>query len=73
MIVADLHIMSVSIEPNETDPPLIVNSDAMLPPPVAFQSFQPIARENRQVLQNLGSIQLFQFPPGDASDTRRRS
>jgi hypothetical protein len=37
MIVGDLHFESVAAPPNETDPVLIVDPNAVLPLPVAMQ------------------------------------
>jgi len=73
MIVANFHVISVPVAPYKTYPPLIVNANAMLSFPIAFESFQPVARKDRQIFQNLGSIQVLQFSPGHVSDIRWRS
>jgi len=44
MIVDDLDVMSVVIDPPEADAPLVVDADAHLPGPAASERLQPIAR-----------------------------
>jgi hypothetical protein len=49
--------MRIGISPPETDPPLIVDSNAVLTFPVSCQFFQPIAGRNSQILDRLRRIQ----------------
>jgi hypothetical protein len=54
--------MRIGISPPETDPPLIVDSNAVLTFPVSCQFFQPIAGRNSQILDRLRRIQHRQLP-----------
>jgi hypothetical protein len=48
MVVCDLNFVGIAILPTETDAKLIVDSNAVLPFAATTQSFQSIARRNRQ-------------------------
>jgi hypothetical protein len=61
MVVADFNVIRVAIFKPETDPPLIVNGDRMLPFPIAFQPMQPIARWISQVIQRCSEIHVLKF------------
>jgi hypothetical protein len=54
--------MRMTILPNKTDPPLVVDSNTVLTLPVRAKSLKPVARWNLEVLQRRGSIHLHQFP-----------
>jgi hypothetical protein len=58
VIVNDLHIMRITLFPNEANPPLVVDPDAMLSTAVPFKSFQPIARWHLQVLHRPGAMEI---------------
>src|SRR6266567_2461109 len=51
MVVDDLNVVSILCAPNEADPPLLVNSYRMLRGSVAFEFFQPIARNPPKFVQ----------------------
>jgi hypothetical protein len=53
VIIDDLNVGRArrSIVPLEANPPLIVDADGVLALPIAFESFQPIARQSRKVSQ----------------------
>jgi hypothetical protein len=55
----------MAITPNETDSPLIIDANGVLPFPVASQGLQLIPRRRSQNTQLRGSMQLEQFPQGD--------
>ncbi len=61
MVVDDLNVVRVAAAPSETDPPLVVDSDAVLPAPVALERLQPVARRYAQVVQALGGVELNQL------------
>jgi hypothetical protein len=61
MIIRDLNIMRPIGLPFETYPPLVVDSNAVLALPIAFQSLQLVAGWNAQVTYYCGSLQLQQF------------
>jgi len=43
MVIDDLDLLGRTITPNETDSPLIVDSDAVLTFPIATQFLQPVS------------------------------
>lgn len=49
--------------PAETNPPLVVDANAVLSSPSAFQRFQPVARRHRHIRQLCRRIQLQQLAP----------
>jgi hypothetical protein len=49
--------IALSEETKLTEPPLIIDADAVLTAPVGVQSFEPIARRNSQILKLLGHTQ----------------
>ena len=71
VVVNDLNIGRTAIRPSETDPKLIVDSDAVLAFPVALQCLQPVAGRDLQVLQEVSLVQLIQTPPGSGPEVRR--
>lgn len=38
MIVHDLDLVGISVSPDEADPPLVINANAMLTSPLALES-----------------------------------
>lgn len=62
MIVHDLGLVCISIPPNETEPPLIVDSYAVLTLAVAAQSLKVVAGRGRKITKFSGAIQLPKFP-----------
>ena len=61
MVVRDLDVHSVPVQPSEADTPLIVDPNAHLACPIPFQGFEPIAGRIAQVVNRPRSIQLAQF------------
>lgn len=53
MVVNDLDFLWPSCGPPKTDPPLVVDSNAVLTPPIAFQRLEPVSRRNPQLLKAL--------------------
>jgi hypothetical protein len=58
----------MAIAPHKTDSPLIIDSDRVLPFPIASQCLQLITRRRSQDTQLCGSVQLEQFSQGDPFD-----
>ena len=50
--------------PDKTDPPLIVDPNAVLPGPVSLERLETITRGNPKLLQPLGGVKVEQFAPG---------
>jgi hypothetical protein len=62
VIVNDLDVLSAIVSPNEANPPLSVDADAVLPLAIVFECFESVARRNFQVIENFGPVQLSQLP-----------
>jgi hypothetical protein len=62
MIVSNLDVMSVALAPSKTDPPLIVDADAIFARSLAGQLLRSVAWRTAKVFQRLGSIQDQQLP-----------
>ena len=50
MVVDDLDVMSISLNPGEAQPPLIVHSNRVLTVAVFTEIFQPVSRRISQIL-----------------------
>ena len=59
MVVHDFHLLRVAAAPDETNPPLIIDADAVLAGPVAFQSLQPVARRCKQIAERPSPVQVY--------------
>jgi hypothetical protein len=66
MIVGNLNLGCVFIGPDEADAVLIVDPDAVLPFPVAFQSFQTISWQGGQFFQRFCGVEHQQLAPSDS-------
>jgi hypothetical protein len=71
MIVDDLDFCGPDGRPTKADAELVIHADAVLPGPIAFKQFQPIARRYAKVLQTAGDLQLSNFTPGDRLNVRK--
>ena len=68
MVIGDLYIVGCAITPDEAEPPLAIDSNAVLPFPLPSQWFQPIAGDISQIRKFIRSVELPQFPPGYSLD-----
>ena len=57
VIIHDFNFVGVACPPFKTDPPLVIDSNAVLSFPVAVQFLQPVSGWSLQVVQRLGSMQ----------------
>ena len=64
MVVHDFDLAGISIPPGETDPPLIVDADAVPPFQIAFEGFEAISRRDSQILQGMGIVYHPEFTSG---------
>ena len=69
-VVHDLDVDGSGIGPDEADPPLLVDPDAVLSCSVSAECFQAIAGRYAQVVERFRGVQHDQLPQGDAFDTR---
>ena len=51
MVINNFNVISVFIMPNETDAPLAVYPNAVLPLAVPFQGFESVGRWNQEILK----------------------
>ena len=56
--------MRVSLNPLETDSPLLVDPDAVLPFSATFQRFQSVSWRHTQIFETNSSVQHLQFVEG---------
>jgi len=68
VVVDDLDVGRSGVGPGETDPPLLVDPDAVLSGPVAAEGLKAVAGRHPEILQDLGSVQHHQLPQGDPLD-----
>lgn len=61
MIINDLDVFGFVVNPSETDTPLIVDANAILPRSTTLQFLKAVAWRSEQVLEGLGVIQVDQF------------
>jgi hypothetical protein len=62
VVVDKLCIVSIAVGPGEADPPLVVDADAVLTPPITAKLLKPVARRRAQILKRLGSVQDEELP-----------
>lgn len=71
MIIDDFDLLRGAIAPNKTDPPLIVNPDAVLTSSVPRQRFQSIPGNGGQIFQLVCGLEHPEFTPRHVRDTRK--
>jgi hypothetical protein len=72
MIIHDFNVFGLVVRPFETDTPLIVDTNAILPGTIALQFLKVIARRGKQILQIFGIIQVEQLAAGGALNIFRQ-
>ena len=72
MIVAELYIVGMPVNPTKTKSPLIVDADAMLTSTIAVQNFKPAARRHHQEIEACGTVKQVEFPLCAHGDIRRQ-
>jgi hypothetical protein len=73
VIVRNFNLLRVAVAPFKTNPPLVIDADAVLAFAPAFQGFQPVARRHGQVMQRPRAVDIFQLAPRRVLDVRRQS
>ena len=68
MVIDNFNIVSVSVQPTKTDPPLIVDSNAVLALAIALQRLEPVTRRHEQILNGPGMVEIQQFSPRRSLD-----
>lgn len=68
MVIDDFNVTDVAFAPDKTNPPLIVNSDAVLAGPITFECLEPVAGRNAKILQPFGGMKIEELTPCHALD-----
>jgi hypothetical protein len=69
VIIDNLDVQGIAGVPHETDAPLIVDPNAVLPSSVSMQCFQMIPGRRRQVSDFRSAVQLSKLPLRNALDS----
>jgi hypothetical protein len=72
MIIDDFDIPGFAISPHQTDPPLIVDSNAALTLAVAVQRFQTVAGRSPQISKLLRCVDCKKLSAGSPLNLRRQ-
>jgi hypothetical protein len=62
VVVNDLDLLWASVGPPETDPPLVVDSDAVLTRSIALQLLEPVAWRQAKLFERNDRADLPQLP-----------
>jgi hypothetical protein len=68
VIIYDFNVVGLAVAPDEANPPLIIDPDAMLAGPITFERLEPVAGRNAQILQPPGCMKVEEPAPGHALD-----
>lgn len=68
MIVDNFNVKRVSIFPQEANPPLVIDPNAVLPLTISTQRFEPVARRGGQIAQFRRRVELSQLPQSGPFD-----
>jgi hypothetical protein len=62
MVIHDLHVIGVTLQPDKTNTPLIINANTVLAIAVTLQRFQSVPGQRRECSHIWGSVQHIKFP-----------
>lgn len=66
MIISNLNVVRVASAPDKADAPLVVDSDAVLSRPFAFELFESVGRWDAQGIQMSNGLNYCELTRGDA-------
>jgi hypothetical protein len=72
VVVDDLDLMRVAVPPLETDPPLVVDPNAVLAHPLPRELLEPIPGWYSKVLQGVGGIEHYEFSQRNSLQTSQK-
>jgi hypothetical protein len=72
VIVDDLDVVRVAVEPAKTNTPLVVDTNAVLSRTITGQFFQAVPRWNAQIGKRLGGVENQQLPQGRSLNRLRK-
>jgi hypothetical protein len=70
VVVDDLDIVRVPRSPAKTDPPLVIDSDAVLPLPTSLELLKPVSRRDSQIFDDGGRIEHPELSKTDLLNVR---
>lgn len=56
VVIDDRHVVGVAVPPGETNPPLVIDADTVLPSAIATQFFQAVAGRDAKVVECLRRV-----------------
>src|SRR5450432_751720 len=68
VVFGDFDVMGILLFPGETDPVLIVDTEAVPALPLSLQRFQPVAGRDQQIGEGLGTVESGQSAQGYGRD-----
>ena len=68
MVIDDLDLPCFAIAPSETDAPLFVDANAVLPSAGTPQRLEPVARRHPQIVQSACGLKHQEFRPRPSLD-----
>jgi hypothetical protein len=71
VIVFDADFVGMSLFPTESEAVLLVHADAVATSPTPLQTFEPVARWNREVLESSRHVQHLQLALNDRPNVAR--
>jgi hypothetical protein len=72
MVVCDLNIVGIALSEAKADAPLVVYRDRVLSPAVTFQSVQPVAGRNPQIIEVTCQVDVLQPTHSSSNQIRRQ-
>ncbi len=71
VVIDDLHVEGIALVPDKTDPPLVINANAVLTGTLPVKRFEAVGRRDAEVIQDSGIIEHTQFAPSHLLDIPR--
>ena len=71
MVIGNLNIIGIAFDEKETDPPLVIDTHAVLTGTAALQRFQPVARRHSEISEHLRLVQETQLSERHRLDVGR--
>jgi len=68
MVIHDLNVRCSGLRPAEADPPLIVDTNAVLACSISTKRFEAISRWNPKIVKTAGNLQLSELAPSYGLD-----
>jgi hypothetical protein len=72
VIIDDLNVVGFPFDPTEAHPPLVIDPEAMLSPPVTRQCLEAIPRRGLEIAQGARPVKVVQLPARHPLDRRKR-